>query len=140
MQALKPGKLAPRNEDALRELRDPARRPPVPAEPVPNEILEYRPPVAVEAPYHIFVQRFKAAPRGASSGPGLVTNEHLKIALDDEDTAELLHWAVLKLARAEVPPCIAEGFMWCSRLMALQKDNGKIQSIATASAFRRHVS
>ena len=32
MQALKPGKLAPRNEDALRELRDPARRPPVPAE------------------------------------------------------------------------------------------------------------
>ena len=49
-----------------------------------------------------------------------MTYEHLKIALDDEDTAELLHTAFNRLATASLPEQAAEAIM-AAHMTALAK-------------------
>ncbi len=107
-------------------------------EDIPLEVLEFQPQELIDIDFKEFVRALKAAPRGSSGGPGGTTNEHLKIALDDEDSAALLHRCALRLAQARLPQDIADAFM-SARMTALQKSNGKVRGIATGTAFRRLV-
>ena len=108
------------------------------SEELPADVVRFVPEAPVDVPFASYVRTLKSAPRGSAGGPGDTTNEHLKIALDDEDTAVLMHRAVLRLARAEVPEDIADAFM-SARMTALVKPNGGIRGIATGTSFRRLV-
>ncbi len=137
-QALTSSALAPGNQATLDELQDPTKRRREPAERLPADVVNFQPACAVDIKFGLFAKVLKSAPRGAASGPGYTTTELLKVALDDEDTARLLHHAALRLARAEVLAGIAEAFM-TARMTALLKPNGRVRGIATGTAFRRIV-
>ncbi len=137
-QVLTSAALAPGTQATLDELKDPEKRPEELTEDLPPEVLALQPATLLELKFTEFVRALRCAPRGASGGPGGTTNEMLKVALDDEDTAALLHSAAQRLARAELPPPVARAFM-SSRMTALLKSNGRVRGIATGTAFRRLV-
>ena len=132
-QALTSSTLAPGTEATLQQL---LARPRSLTEAIPGDALAYQPDEPLNVVFSLFVKVLRAAPRGASGGPGGTTNEHLKIALDDEDTAALMHRAVQRLSRAEPPQGIVDALM-SARMTALRKPNGKVRGIATGTAFRR---
>ncbi len=134
-QALTSGALAPGTDATLQELLS---RPRELVTEIPDEVLAFEPDVPLDFAFKLFARALKAAPRGSSGGPGETTNELLKVALDDEDTATLLHGAALRLARAQIPTTIADAFM-SARMTALLKNNGRVRGIATGTAFRRLV-
>ena len=136
-QVLTSSALAPGNSDTLHELLE-SRRPQEAPAALPDYIRAYCPPAPVDIKFKLFVHVLKSAPRGSAAGPGDTTNELLKIALDDEDTAALMHKAVLQLARAAVPASISEAYV-SARMTALKKPNGRVRGIATGTAFRRLV-
>ena len=137
-QALTSSALAPGNQATLNELQDPAKRRREATERLPEDVLNFQPPQAVDIKFSLFTKVLKSAPRGTASGPGDTTTDLLKVALDEEDTARLLHRAAVRLARAEIPACIADAFM-SARMTALLKPNGRVRGIATGTAFRRTV-
>jgi hypothetical protein len=130
--------LAPGDDATFNQLTDRNRRPPEPQRELPDELKTFQPPNPANIGWNLFVDSLRAAPLGASGGPGDTTYEHLKVALDDEDVAALLHFASLRLARAQVPKAIAEAFM-LARMTALAKPHGGVRGIVTGSAFRRLV-
>ena len=134
-QALTARALAPGNDETLQALRS---RPQELSEDLPEEAETYQPASPIVISFAQFVKQLKSAPRGASGGPGETTNEHLKVALDDEDTAALLHRCAQRLAHALVPASVAKAYM-SARMTALRKPNGKVRGIATGTAFRRLV-
>lgn len=134
-QILTSAALAPGNQSTLDQLR---QRPVDPTGELPNDVLSYEPDTPLEIDFSLFISVLKASSRGSSAGPGGMTNEHMKIVLDDEDTSALMHQAVLYLARAQVPATIAAALM-SARMTALVKPNGKVRGIATGTAFRRLV-
>ena len=129
--------LAPGNETTLEQLRE-SRRLQCAPEPLLHDVRVYEPAVPVGIEFLMFVQVLKSAPRGSAPGPGDTINELLKIALDDEDTAALLHKAVVQMARARIPASISNAFM-AARMTALKKPDGRVHGIATGTAFRRLV-
>ncbi len=137
-QVLTQSELAPGTQATHDELTDPTRRPPELAEAIPNVVLQYSPDRPLDIKFKLFVETLRATARGSSGGPGGTTYEHLKVALDDEDTAALLHRSALRFARAEVPADIAEAFM-AAKMTALRKPNGGVRGIATGTSFRRIV-
>ena len=137
-QALSQGALAPGDSNTLGQLQDKKRRPQKLSAEIPREALEFAPPQPIDVSFKLFVKVLKSAPRGASGGPGDTPNEHLKVVLDDEDTAALMHRAVLRLARAETPADIASAYM-STRMFALLKKDGGVCGIAAGTSFRRVV-
>ena len=137
-QILTASPLAPGNAETLNELSDPQKRPPRALAPIPPEVLQFEPTSAVAIPFNLFVSCLLSAPRGSSGVPGSTTYEHLKVALDDEDTAALLHKACERLARAHAPVDTTRAFMQAN-LTALVKKNGKVRGIATGTSLRRLV-
>ena len=137
-QILTASPLAPGNAETLNELSDPQKRPPRALAPIPPEVLQFESASAVAIPFKLFVSCLRSAPRGSSGGPGSTTYEHLKVALDDEDTAALLHKACERLARAHAPVDTTRAFMQAN-LTALVKKNGKVRGIATGTSLRRLV-
>ena len=137
-QALCASALAPGTDATLRELRDPARRPPQLLEPIPGDVLELVPEHAVEFDRERYVQNVRSAPRGSAPGLAGDTNEHLKVLLDDEGATELLVCAAERLAHADVPREIVEALALGS-LTALLKENGRVRGIVAGDTFRRGV-
>ena len=103
-----------------------------------EEVQEFESESPVIVDRQIFLKCLKAAPRGASPGPGGCTYEHLKVLLDDTDTMELLFVIVTRLARGKVSAEISEALMG-ARLTVLAKPDGGIRGIATGSSLRRLV-
>ena len=110
-QALARGALAPGNQTTSDELRGPTTRKRNIIETLSDEVLNFQPASAIDIKVSLFTKVLKSAPRGSSSGPGHTTTDLLKVALDEDDSARLFHHAAVRLARAEVPACIAEAFM-----------------------------
>ena len=90
--------MAPGNAATLAELRDVRLRPPALTEEVLLGVTGFVPTEPLELGFLPFVQVLRKSARGSSGGPGGMTNEHLKVALDDEDVASLLHRAGFHLA------------------------------------------
>ena len=74
----------------------------------------------------------------SSGWPGDITNEHLKVCLDGEDTAALFCSAALRLAQARLPGQEAHAFM-LARMTALKKPSGGIRGISAGTTLRRLV-
>ena len=81
--------LAPGTRETLEALRDPARRPPQPTEPLDPEVLDYTPPAPVVVDPQVFAQMLRQAPRGSSGALSGTRFEYLKLALDD--SLSLIH-------------------------------------------------
>ena len=63
-----------------------------------------------------------AAP-AVAAGPSGMTNEHIRILLDDEEDAALLHGAAVRLANADVPPDVLQG------IRSVTKPNGRVRAL-----------
>ena len=69
-------------------------------------------------------------------GPSGATNEHIRILLDDDEDARLLHGAAVRLAKADVPPDVLEGIR-VGRLVALRKPNGRVRALVIGDVLRQ---
>ena len=89
-------------------------------------------------PLQPFLTCLRNARRGTAAGPSGVTNEHLRILLDEEADWTFLHGAAQRLARADVPapvlPAIRAG-----RIVALRKPNGRVRALVVGDVLRRLV-
>ena len=130
--------LAAGSSDTLAELRDPARRPPAPYAPLPEPVLQHAPAEACPLPLPAFLRCLRSARRGSAPGPSGATNEHIRILLDDDEDARLLHGAAVRLANADVPPEVLEGIR-VGRLVALRKPNGRVRALVIGDVLRRLV-
>ncbi|CAE7224957.1 unnamed protein product [Symbiodinium sp. CCMP2592] len=120
--------LAAGNSDTLAELRDPQRRPHEPYAPLPQAPLQHNPDQACPLPLQAFLDSLRSARRSFAAGPSGATNEHIRVLLDDEVDARLLHGAALRLAKAEVPLAVVDGDgMRVARIVALRKLNGRAE-------------
>ena len=125
-QELTGAALAPKNEATLQELR--ARRPQEQVQPIPQKVLDFMPIAEVNLNAKLFTTCLREAPSGSSPGPGVCTNEMLKVCLDNTEHC----------ARSPVPDCIFKEFTMAT-MTALQKPDGGIRGIATSTSFRRLV-
>ena len=89
-RALTAQPLAPGTLETLQELRDPARRPPSLARPVPLDAQAFQPPSPLVLNSARLVSNLRSARRGAAPGPSGATAEHYRILLDDEESTSLL--------------------------------------------------
>ena len=67
-----------------------------------------------------------------------MTNEHLRLLLDEEDDCRLLHGAAVLLAQANVPEEASAGIR-VGRMVALRKPNGRVRAFVVGDVFRRLV-
>ena len=130
--------LAPGTDDTLAELRDPTRRPPEAYAPLPPEIHAFQAREACPLPLQCFVACLRGARRGSGAGPSGMTNEHLRILLDDEEDSRLLHSAAQQLADAAVPPAVLAGLR-VGRVVALRKPDGRVRALVVGDVLRRLV-
>ena len=64
-----------------------------------------------------------------------MTNEHLRLLIDEERDLAVLHRAAVSFANAELPePVLAA--VRVGRLVALRKPNGRIRALVVGDVFR----
>ena len=137
-RALTAEPLAPGTPATLAQLRDPARRPPEPARPLPPALLTQAPPELILSEEK-FLANLRQARRGAAAGPSGATAEHLRSLLDSDADARLLFLAAQQLARAQLPDSI-QAAVRLGRLVALRKPDGGVRGLVMSDVFRRLVS
>ena len=128
--------MAPGTDATLQELTDLNLRPPVASEPLPDGLPMFVPSEPLELDKQIFSDTLRSSRRGLSSGVSGNRNEYLKLVLEDDVAFDLLFAASSRLARAEVPECIAMA-MKVSKLTATLKPNGRVRGLAAGEVFRR---
>ena len=138
-QALTAGPTAPGTHGTLEELRDPARRPPEPYQPLSPEVSNFQPDQPIQLPAHTIVHNLRKSKRGAAPGPSGLTSDTLRLVLDDEEATQRLTAVAESLARADVPPSIIP-CLGLGRMVALQKPNGRVRGIIIGDVLRRLVS
>ena len=126
--------LAPANAATVAALRDPDRRPPTCQVPLPEAIAA--PPLHLNQAK--LVANLRSARRGAAAGPSGTTTEHLRVLLDDEESAQLLYDAAQCLASGDIPQDILRGLR-LGRMVALQKPDGGVRGLVMSDVFRRLV-
>ena len=126
--------LAPANAATVAALRDPDRRPPTCQVPLPEAIAA--PPLHLNQAK--LVANLRRARRGAAAGPSGTTTEHLRVLLDDEESAQLLYDAAQCLASGDIPQDILRGLR-LGRMVALQKPDGGVRGLVMSDVFRRLV-
>ncbi|CAE7442537.1 unnamed protein product [Symbiodinium sp. CCMP2592] len=137
-RALVAAPLAPGNEETFAELQDPARRPSRPYAPMPAHILDFRPEGNSQLPAHVLCTALRTARRGSAPGPSGMTNEHLRVLLDDEEDSALLHTAAERVVQGRAPPAVIEALR-VGRLVALRKPAGGVRALVVGDVLRRLV-
>ena len=137
-RALTSEPLAPSTPDTLAELRDPERRPPVPYAALDAHVIQFRPAQACSLTQASFIAALRGARRGAAAGPSGMTNEHLRILLDDEEDGQALHKAAQLLAQADIPAQVLDALR-VGRVIALRKPNGRVRALVIGDVLRRLV-
>ena len=122
----------------LRELKNPARRPPVARHALSQEILRSEPVEALELDGDVFLTCLRTARRGAAAGPSGITADHLFSILESEADSELLVQVASKLAVGDVPDEVING-IGVGRLTALAKPDGGVRGIVVGDIFSRKV-
>ena len=135
-QCLTGAALAPGTAETFQNLQN--KRPQEVVRPLSPEVLEFMPDRPVRLDRTLFLESLKSASQLSSPGPGGCTYEHLKVLLDETDTAELMFAACSRLAQAKVPDQVATALMG-ARLVAVAKPDGGVRGIATGCTFRRLV-
>ena len=103
-QALESTRIALGDRNTLSALRNPARRPAAPKEPVPPELMAMMPGRPFDLDDDTFCRNLRSARRGAAPGPSGMTCEHLQPLLESERDSGLLCQVANLLARGEIPP------------------------------------
>ena len=107
-QALEGAAIAPGSNQTLTMLSDPAKRPPVLRDPIPDEVLHHVPGSLFELDEDSLLKNLRSARRGAAGGPSGMTVEHLCILLDNTRDSKLFFRACEQMAQVKVPdPIIA---------------------------------
>ena len=138
-QALEGASVAPGTQETLDSLRDRRRRPLLPREPIPRDILEHQPDNPFELDEHKFLTNLRSSRRGAAAGPSGMTTEHLRLLLDQSRDSHNLFVMAERMARAEAPPPVNDAIR-LGRLTALQKPRGGVRGIVAGDILRRLVS
>ena len=112
--------LAPKTLDTLAQLQE--RRPQVRVKEIPQEVMLFVPDRPLKLDVKVFTKCLQSAPAGSAPGPGVCTNEMLRVCLDDPQ---------LFFSRSKA-------FM-SATMTALQKPDGGVRGIATGTSFRRLV-
>ena len=135
--ALEGASIAPGSQATLDALRDARRRPPVPREPLPEELFERRGPL-FQLDHDLFAKNIRVARRGAAAGPSGMTADHLRPLLDNvADTTRFWRFAQV-LARATVPEDVVDAVK-LGKMTALQKPKGGVRGIVSGDIIRRLV-
>ena len=137
--ALEGAEIAPGNDDTLRSLEDPTRRPPIARDPIPEDLVNFRPAVEFSLDEALFARTLRSARRGAAGGPSGMTYEHLRPLLDNSRDMQRLHQLGERFARAEVSQQIVDAVRM-GRITALRKSDGGVRGIVAGDLFRRLVS
>ena len=77
--------------------------------------------------------------RGSAAGPSVLTNEHIRILLDNHSDAHLKFLAGEQLAQTRDPPSIVR-LVKQGPMTALRKDDGGVRGIVAGDVVRRLVS
>ena len=135
--ALEGASIAPGNQATLDALTDVGKRPPVPREPLPDDLFERRRP-EFQLDHDLFAKNVRVARRGAAAGPSGMTADHLRPLLDSvADTCRFWRFAQ-DLARVTVPDDVVD-VVRLGRLTALQKPKGGVRGIVAGDIIRRFV-
>ena len=136
-QALEGASLAPGTDATYQALTNPLKRPPVPREPLSDDLFVRR-GGRVHLDQDMFAKNLRVARRGAAGGPSGMMTDHLRPLLESvEDTTRFWRFSQ-DLARAEVPEEIVDAIR-LGRLRALQKPNGGVRGIVSGDVVRRLV-
>ena len=137
-QALEGASVAPGSDQTLAMLSDPAKRPPVLRDPIPEEVSRHVPSSPFELDEHRLLRNLRSARRGAAGGPSGMTVEHLRILLDNTRDSRMFFRICEKLAQGKVPdPIIAA--IRVGRMTALRKPDGGVRGIVAGDVIRRLV-
>ena len=131
--------MAPGTQETLDSLRDHMRRPPLPKDPIPRDLLEHQPDNPFELDEHKFLTNLRSSRRGDAPGPSGMTTKHLRPLLDQSRDSHNLFVMAERMARAEAPPSVNDAIR-LGRLIALQKPRGFVQGIVAGDILRRLVS
>ena len=135
-QALEGDAVAPGTLRTLASLTNPVRRPPLPREPLPNELSTFEPVAPFRLDAERFIKNIRSARRGAAGGPSGMTTEHLRPMMDSVNDMERLCLLGGIMARGEVPVRV-EPAIRLGRMTALQKPDGGIRGIVVGDVLRR---
>ena len=130
--------MAPHTEATLQELRDPARRPAQPYQPIPEHVLQFQPASPTNLPAATLLANVRRARKGAAPGPSGLTAETLRLILDEESITNNFVAVATRLAQANIPPAISAA-LGLGRLVALSKPNGRVRGIVVGDLLRRVV-
>ena len=75
-QALEGAEIAPGSHAALQSLTNEDRRPAIPREPLPQDVIDFVPAVEFSLEDSLFCKTLRSARRGAACGPSGMTCEH----------------------------------------------------------------
>ena len=134
-QVLESADLAPGNT-THRALTRQDRRPALPCEPPPRDLMERVPDRPFQLDDGQFAKNLRSARRGAAPGPSGMTTELFPLLESTNDTQAFCQLGNL-LAQGEVPP-EALSILRKGRMTALQKPSG-VRGIVVGNTFRRLV-
>ena len=123
----------PGNQDTLDALKDDNRRPPVPRDPIPEDVLR-----SVQLDKEEFLHSLRTARRGAAGGPSGMRTEHLRPLLDNEEDSNKFFAVAQSFAQADIPEEIL-AVLRVGQMIALQKPNGGVRGIVVGDVVRRLV-
>ena len=136
--ALEGSPVAPGTEETLNALRDMDRRPPLPRDPIPEEIRAANPSNPLELDKGEFLHNLRTARRGAAGGPSGMRNEHLRPLLDNAEDCTKFFEISQAFAQAKLPEEIVSALRM-GQMTALQKANGGIRGVVVGDVIRRLV-
>ena len=137
-QAIDAEPLESANQDTLRQLTDPSRRPVEPYGPLGSEILDFQPDAPVALDRTALLANLRRGRKGAAPGPTGLTAEMLRLVLDAEESSQAFGDVAVLLDRASVPEPIA-AVLAIGRLVAVRKPNGGTRGLVVGDFLRRVV-
>ena len=137
-QALLAEPLAAGDGATLQHLRDPARRPVEPYEPLDPDLLAWCPDSPVELSCPALLTNLRRSRRGDAPGPSGHTAEIVRLILDDSAAVDSFGAVATRLARAQLPATIAQA-LGLGRLIAIRKPArggfGALWSVITCAGW-----
>ena len=137
-QALEGAAVAPGDDATRSALQNPAKRPPVLRDPIPDDILNAMPTTPIVVDPEGIARNLRNARRGVAGGPSGMTSDHLRVLLESDHDTALFCRAAQDLARAHVLPDVL-ALLRMGRLTALQKPGGGVRGIVCGDVVRRLV-
>ena len=112
-QALEGASLVTGDERTLIVLKDLARRPPLPRDPVPHDLAQFEPGECFSLDQELFLQNVRTA--RTAPGPSGMTADHLRPLVEHVADAAALSQAASLLAQNKVPEEVMDAIR-CGRL------------------------